>query len=134
MLNPQVTVGPGRPRLAPVGAAPTPDAGSDEPARLTITYSENDDGWITAQVVEYPAAISQGATQHEAWVNLLDALHDLTHTPTLAEHVAFTVDAWLGELGERAAELGEGLRDRFIAGAADRGRAALERGRGTGVR
>lgn len=30
-----------------------------DPARLTISYTENEDGWVTAQVVEYPAAISQ---------------------------------------------------------------------------
>jgi hypothetical protein len=104
-----------------VGVTATPGPGSVEPAQLTITYTENDDGWITAQVAEYPAAISQGPTRHEAWVNVLDALHDLTHEPTLTERVAFTVEARLAELGELAAELGNGLaaelgelRDRFV--------------------
>jgi predicted RNase H-like HicB family nuclease len=64
-----------------------------EPAQLTITYTENDDGWFTAQIVEFPGAISQGPTRHDAWVNVLEALHDLTHVPTPAETVAFAVQA-----------------------------------------
>ncbi len=113
----------------------SPEPGSAEPGQLTISYTENEDGWVTAQVVEYPAAISQGATRHEAWVNVLDALRDLTHEPTLAERWAFTVEARLAELSERVAELGE-LRDRFIAAEprrAGRRRSAAGRGR-TGVR
>jgi hypothetical protein len=106
-----------------------PEPGSVELAQLSITYTENEDGWVTAQVVEYPAAISQGATRHEAWVNVLDALHDLTHEPTLAERVAFTAEARLAELKELLAELGE-LSAKFI-GAAGRGRAAGDRGRTT---
>ena len=113
-----------------MASAAAPDAGSVDPARLTIAYTENDDGWVTAQVVEYPAAISQGATRHEAWVNVLDALHDLTHEPTLAERVAFTVQAWLTALTELLAELG----GRFIGAAAGHGRTAIERGRRSGVR
>src|ERR1700674_1516525 len=101
-----------------MSATADPEVGSlDEPARLTIQYTENEDGWITAQVVEYPAAISQGPTRHEAWVNVLDALHDLTHEPTFAERVAFTVQARLIE------PLSE-LRDRFV-GAARRGRTRI---------
>jgi hypothetical protein len=75
----------------------SPEAGSVEPAQLTISYTEGDDGWITAQVVEYPAAISQGRSRHEAWVNVLDALHDLTHEPTASEKVAYTVQARIVE-------------------------------------
>jgi hypothetical protein len=111
-----------------VGTTTRPDPDSVGPARLTINYTENEDGWVTAQVAEYPAAISQGATRHEAWVNVLDALHDLTHEPTLVERVAFTIEARLAELSEWGAELGE-LRDRFIAGAAERARTAAERDR-----
>lgn len=33
--------------------------------------------WWTAQIVEVPAAISQGKTPHEACANVLDALDDL---------------------------------------------------------
>jgi hypothetical protein len=115
-----------------VSAAITPEPGSVDPAQLTIRYTENTDGWVTAQVVEYPAAISQGPTRHQAWINVLDALHDITHEPTLAERVAFTVEAGLAGLNELVSELGE-LRDRFIGAAAERARAAAERGR-TGVR
>ncbi|MDQ6820031.1 MAG: hypothetical protein M3076_06800 [Actinomycetota bacterium] len=68
-------------------------AGSTDPAHLTIEYIENEDGWVTAQIVEFPAAISQGSTRHEAWVNVLEALRDLTHEPTPVERVAFTVQA-----------------------------------------
>lgn len=72
--------------------ADTP-AGRADPAQLTVLYSRNDDGWITAQIAEYPAAISQGRTEHEAWTNVLDALHDLTHEPTATERAAAFVQA-----------------------------------------
>jgi hypothetical protein len=72
-------------------------AGSGDPAQLTVLYSTNEDGWVTAQIAEYPAAISQGRTEHEAWTNVLDALHDLTHQPTLAERIASTLQARIVE-------------------------------------
>jgi predicted RNase H-like HicB family nuclease len=50
-----------------------------DPGRLTFSYTENDDGRVTVQIVEFPSAISQGATREEAQRNVLDALHDLTH-------------------------------------------------------
>jgi hypothetical protein len=102
--------------------ATPPERGSVEPEQLTISYTENDDGWVTAQIVEFPAAISQGPTRRDAWINVLDALHDLTHEPTLAERVAFTADARLAEARQLLTELAE-LRDRFIG--------ALERDRTT---
>src|SRR2546421_6598646 len=52
---------------------------SVEPGHLTIRYTENEDGWITAEIVEVPEAISQGSSQHEARVNVVEALHDLIH-------------------------------------------------------
>lgn len=76
-----------------MSATARPDSSPASPGRLTIRYTDNDDGWVTAQVVELPEAISQGPTRHDAWVNVLDALHDLTHQPTTAERVAFTVQA-----------------------------------------
>ncbi len=72
-------------------------APSGDPAQLTVLYSTSEDGWVTAQIAEYPAAISQGQTQHEAWTNVLDALHDLTHEPTPAERLASTVQARIFE-------------------------------------
>jgi predicted RNase H-like HicB family nuclease len=43
--------------------------------RLTITYEEPDEeGWIIAQVVEVPGAVSQRRTRQEARENVLDAL------------------------------------------------------------
>jgi predicted RNase H-like HicB family nuclease len=72
-------------------------AGSTDPAKLTVLYTRNDDGWITAQIAEFPAAISQGRTEHEAWTNVLDALHDLTHEPTASERIAAVVQARLIE-------------------------------------
>jgi predicted RNase H-like HicB family nuclease len=60
----------------------------EHPEHLTVHYEPNPDGWVTAQVVEIPAAISQGRTRDEAWINVLDALHDLTHEPTPAERIA----------------------------------------------
>ena len=42
---------------------------------MTIAYEEPDeDGWIVAQVVEVPGAISQGRTREEARENVIDAL------------------------------------------------------------
>lgn len=42
--------------------------------RLTIRYSDAGDSWVTAQIVEIPAAISEGRTRAEARENVLDAL------------------------------------------------------------
>lgn len=94
-----------------MSTATRPEPGAIEPAQLTISYSENDDGWITAQVVEYPAAISQGRSRHEAWLNVLDALHDLTHEPTTSERVAFMVQARIIEpVAELLERFGRGGR------------------------
>lgn len=102
-----------------------------DPGRLTFSFTENDDGWVTAQIVEYPAAISQGSTSEEARRNVLEALHDLTHEATLAERVAFTVDAALSELGALASDL-VGFAERLLGSAAERARIAADRDR-TGV-
>lgn len=48
---------------------------------ITFTYTKNDDGWVTAQVVEMPAAISQGLNRQEAFANVIGALHDLLTQP-----------------------------------------------------
>jgi hypothetical protein len=102
----------------------TADAPTDrtDPAHLTVLYTRNDDGWITAQIAEFPAAISQGRTEHEAWTNVLDALHDLTHVPTATERVAAVVQARVIEpLSAVVKPLNELLRG--LAGSArDRGR------------
>ena len=91
--------------------ADTPPAELRDPARLTIDYTDGGDGWITAQIVEFPAAISQGRSRHEAWVNVLAALRDLTHEPTAAERVALIVQARLLEpLLELRARWGDTLR------------------------
>ena len=42
--------------------------------RFTIAYEGPEDGWILAQVVEVPGAISQGRTRAEARENVIDAL------------------------------------------------------------
>lgn len=43
--------------------------------RLTIAFDEPDeDGWIVAQVVEVPGAMSQGRSREEARENVIDAL------------------------------------------------------------
>jgi hypothetical protein len=97
----------------------------NDPRQLTFLYTTNPDGWITAQIAEFPAAISQGPTKHDAYVNVLEAFHDLTHEPTLAERVAFAAQArvveplealrtgTLSNLGEFVSRLiGSGTRDR----------------------
>jgi predicted RNase H-like HicB family nuclease len=105
-----------------MSAAADTRAGRTDPTRLTVLYTRNDDGWITAQIAEFPAAISQGRTEHEAWTNVLDALHDLTHEPTPAERAAAIVQAKIVEpFNEVVEPLGELLR-RLAAAARDRGR------------
>ena len=64
-----------------------------ELTRLTIDYTVNPSGVITAQIREFPAAISQGRSHQEAWSNVLDALHDLTHEPTADERILYTIRA-----------------------------------------
>jgi hypothetical protein len=63
------------------------------PRSLTVRYVNNPDGWVTALIVEVPAAISQGRDEDEAWSNVLDALHDLAHKPSQAERMAMTIQA-----------------------------------------
>jgi hypothetical protein len=48
---------------------------------ITIEYEDAGDGWITAQVLETPGAISQGRTYAEAKANVLDALRELEGPP-----------------------------------------------------
>jgi predicted RNase H-like HicB family nuclease len=60
---------------------------------LTIHFEDGGDGWIVARIEEEPAAISQGRTEEEAYVNVVEALRDLTHAPTASERVAHTVQA-----------------------------------------
>jgi predicted RNase H-like HicB family nuclease len=49
--------------------------GVSEKLRLTIAFEEPDEeGWIVAQVVEVPGAVSQGRTRSEARENVIDAL------------------------------------------------------------
>ena len=83
--------------VAPVSTTADTPAGRTDPAHLTVLYTPNDDGWITAQIAEFPAAISQGRDEHEAWTNVLDALHDLTHEPTTAERIAAAIQATIIE-------------------------------------
>jgi predicted RNase H-like HicB family nuclease len=41
---------------------------------LTIAYEHDEDGWIVAQILEVPGAVSQGRTRDEARQNVIDAL------------------------------------------------------------
>jgi predicted RNase H-like HicB family nuclease len=43
--------------------------------KLTVVVEKGEDGWFTGQLVEFPAAISQGKTLEELQENLLEALH-----------------------------------------------------------
>jgi predicted RNase H-like HicB family nuclease len=57
---------------------PVPDAIAVPAERRTVTYTAvltpGEDGWICAQALELPEAISQGRTLEEAKANLADAL------------------------------------------------------------
>jgi predicted RNase H-like HicB family nuclease len=48
-----------------------------EELHLTIRYEDAGEGWLTAQVVEIPGAISEGPSREEARANVLDALETL---------------------------------------------------------
>ena len=76
--------------------------------RLTIRYEEGQDGWVTATILEEPAAISQGRTRQEAYENVLEALHDLRNEATRAEQLAHRVD----ELRDALMRFRERLRRR----------------------
>ena len=45
---------------------------------LHVRFTETDEGWVTAQILEVPGAISQGRNRDEARANVLDALRELT--------------------------------------------------------
>lgn len=93
-----------------------------DPEQLNFRYTRNPNGWVTAQIVEYPAAISEGATEHEAYLNVLEALHDLTHEPTAAERIALTAQARLQDLVEQFEELAGRVREGAAGALRDLGR------------
>ena len=41
---------------------------------LTVRYGDAGDGWVTAQVLEVPGAISEGRGRAQARANVIDAL------------------------------------------------------------
>jgi predicted RNase H-like HicB family nuclease len=41
---------------------------------LTVRYEDAGEGWVTAQVLEVPGAISEGRGRVEARANVIDAL------------------------------------------------------------
>ena len=87
---------------------PSGSTGSDH---LTFLYTANPDGWVTAQIAEFPEAISQGENEQQARANVLEALHDLHHRPTLAERAAFTIQALVDELDQLIRPLGSKVAD-----------------------
>ena len=103
-----------------MSATANPPSGQADPTQLTVLYTKNDDGWVTAQIAEFPAAISQGRTEHEAWKNVLDALHDLTHEPTATERLASLVQARIVEPLSGALEPLNELFHSFASAARDR--------------
>jgi hypothetical protein len=69
-----------------------------EPQNLTIRIEETGEGWFHAQIEEIPEAISQGRTREEAWRNVLSAVYDLVHRPTLGERLRYRLRALLADL------------------------------------
>jgi len=66
---------PDAPRRGTSAAVPRYRVSVSEKLRMTIAFEGPDeDGWIVAQVVEVPGAISQGRTREEARENVIDAL------------------------------------------------------------
>jgi predicted RNase H-like HicB family nuclease len=68
-----------------------------EPEQLTIVIEPVEDGWWMARI-EGTEAISQGRTREEARRNVLSALHDLVHEPTLAERLLYRLRALRADL------------------------------------
>jgi hypothetical protein len=66
---------------------------NDTTKHLTIQFEDAGSGWLLARVREVPEAIGQGRTRDEAYANVLDALHDLTHEPSVIERVAYWCQA-----------------------------------------
>ena len=54
------------------------------PSEFTIRLTRNDDGWWTSQVVERPAAISQGTDAAAAALSVLDALFEVVADERIA--------------------------------------------------
>jgi predicted RNase H-like HicB family nuclease len=48
-----------------------------ESLRVTIVYSQGEDGWIVTAIPEVPGAHSQGRTRQEARANVIDALRGI---------------------------------------------------------
>lgn len=77
---------------------------SETTQHLTIHYEAGADGWVTATIEEEPGAISQGRTRDEAYLNVLDALHDLRHSPSGLERVTRRLERWIEEFVEAVRE------------------------------
>ena len=78
-------------------ATADPETLIQHPHALNPRFETNPDGWVTAQFVEVPEAISQGRDESEAFRNLLSALYDLVHRPTRAERIARVIQVRLIE-------------------------------------
>lgn len=48
-----------------------------KPTALTVALTPVEDGWWMAQILQVPAALSQGPTREEAVENVRDALQEL---------------------------------------------------------
>ena len=70
---------------------------------LTFIYEDAEDGWVAVRIAEVPGAISQGRSREEARANVIAALHDLTHEPTVAERALY----WVRSLLSRRTLAGE---------------------------
>src|ERR1700736_5889946 len=102
--------------------AKPPPVGLTDSERLTVRFTPNPDGWVTAQIVEFPAAISEGPTAHEAWGTVVEARHALTHEPTATERVVSLVQAEFARMVDRAEGVVGSLNDVVNDFFASRGR------------
>jgi predicted RNase H-like HicB family nuclease len=62
---------------------------------FTVRYEDVENGWVSAQIEEVPAAISQGRTRAEARANVISALRDLTQDPSWDERLLYRARALL---------------------------------------
>jgi predicted RNase H-like HicB family nuclease len=88
-------------------------AHGEDVEQLTIRFEEAEEGWIAAQIVEFPGAISQGRSHDEARANVIDALDDLLNPERGLRDPLAWVRAELEELARRIQDAASRLEARF---------------------
>ena len=78
--------------IDPMPVAEPPPARKLEHEELSLTIDHTDEGWWAASF-QGTGAFAQGRTREEALQNVLSALYDLGHEPTLRERALYRARA-----------------------------------------